>query len=326
MKQLALIAMCLALAVPAQARAADTLRDFSRQMLTQAPHDFAAMRGAEKKRESYQITYGLATRNAKSCRTCTIVNEFAWTNHAENWHLSDDWSVPTSWSPAKTASYVVAQVTPLLANYARKTTGSKDYPTYRWSNPSSKVWVQIDTYNGGFTTKIGHDLVTPAHRLHDATIDDMQTLRSAIANLVKLGTAAAANNFETLRGGGKSNEIGTMEYKLNLDLGSSLNDCTVSDNSQNVLKLDDFSPNWTLDCSTTPMVASIPALLTEVQQAVASAIPSSFSVTTGKLLGLDDYRWDDTSANVAVSVGSLTGYFLPTGLAEIRIGITHFTQ
>ncbi|MDE2481268.1 MAG: hypothetical protein KGN02_03660 [bacterium] len=328
MKTLALVlALGAALLLPEPGRAAEKLRDFTQRVLVHAPQNFAALRGAERSRASYQIEYGRAASVASWCDACKIFNEFAWPHHAENWYLSDDWHAPKSWSHARTASYALKQVTPLLTGFARATSGTHDYPTYRWTNAAKREWVVVDTFNGGFTLKVGHDLAgsSPAHTLHALSLDDAQTMRNAVGNVLKLAVGGAADNFATLRGPGKRNALGTMEYKLAVDFGPALYDCSVSDNTENVLKLGDFSPNWSLDCSTTPAYTSVSALEDQVKQAVTDALPSSFTSTTGKLVGLNDFRWDNDQ-NVAVTVGSLSGMFLPEGLAEIRVGITHFVQ
>ncbi len=326
MKTPALVALCATLLLPLPGRASDVLRTYTHAMLAYAPQNFSALRGIEKQRESYRITYGIARAHAKGCASCSIVDEFSWPHHAENWYLNDEWTVPKSWSHEKTASYIVAQLTPSLVGFDRATSGSKEYPTYRWRNAKTKLWVQVDTYNGGFSTRIGHDLAQPLHTLHEATLDEIDALRDAVSNFVKLGVEAGPTDFTSLRGGGKRDDLGQMAYPLTVSFGSSLTECSVRDLTENVLKLDSFSPNWTLECSTTPMVASPKALEAQVLQAVAAALPGGFSTTTGDDLGLNDYRWDDTSTNVAVDIGSLAGLFLPKGLAQVRIGIVHFTH
>jgi hypothetical protein len=300
-----------------------TLRAFVALMLDQAPVNYSNMRGARKSGEVYQIVYNTLPKFAPSCNRCTITNEFAWTGHAENWSLQQRWNAPKM-TPAQVQAYLTAQLTPILKGYTLKKSGSADYPTLAWRNGATGLWVSVETFNGGFEPRIGHDLEKPVHMLKSPTVADLQALRNAVANFISLGIGPASNNFLSLRGTGKKDILGDMTYALNVSFGSSLTDCAVNDGSNNSIGISDFSPKWTMQCQTVPMVGTKEQIQPLIHDAMAAALPGGFSVTTGKYLGIDDYRWDNTSTQVAADIDSFAGFTLPNGLVAFGVGIIHF--
>lgn len=281
------------------------------------------MRGARKAGAIYQTQYKVLPQFVSTCRSCTITDEFAWTGHAENWSLTQQW-YSHKLTLAQVHSYITAQLSPALKGYTLTKTGSKDYPTFSWHNGATGLWVSVETYNGGFYPRIGHDLEKPVHVLASPTAADLAALRNAITNFIALAVGPASANFASLRGPGKKDIIGDMNYPLAVSFGSSLTDCSISDGTVNTIGIDDFSPKWTMNCNSIPMVATREQIQPLIHDAMAAALPSGFSVTTGKYLGIDDYRWDNTTTQVAVDMDSFAGIELPKGLVAFGVGIIHF--
>lgn len=301
----------------------ETLRSFVEAMLAQAPANYAKMRGARKDGDVYRVRYEPLPQFSKSCYECTITNEFAWTGHPENWQLEQRWTAK-SWTSAQLQKYIKTQLTPALAGYTLATTGTKDYPDFTWHNGAKGLWVRVTTFNGGFRPAIGQDLTHSVHELKSPTPADITALRNAVTNFLNLGLGPAADNFASLRSEGKKNELGTMDYPLTVAFGSMLRNCTVTDDSVNTLGLDDYSPKWEMNCETIPMVGARADIEPQIKEAMAAALPSGFTVTTGKYLGIDDYRWDNSSTQIAADIDSFAGFSLPEGLVSFSVGIIHF--
>lgn len=300
-----------------------TLRAFVVLMLDRAPVDYRTMRGARKDGAVYQVRYKTLPQFVSSCHSCTITDEFAWTGHMENWSLTQQWYTHKL-TPAQTQSYIMAQLPPALKGYTLTKTGTKEYPTLLWHNGAKGLWVSVDSYNGGFYARIGHDLAKPVHVLNAPTAADLAALRNAVTNFIALGVGPASANFASLRGPGKKDIIGDMNYPLAVSFGASLTDCSISDGTVNTIGIDDFSPKWTMDCQTVPMVGTKEQIQPLIHDAMAAALPGGFSVTTGKYLGIDDYRWDNTNTEVAADIDSFAGIELPKGLVAYGVGIIHF--
>jgi hypothetical protein len=326
--QVLLLCGLLAFAIGATPRPAatpkpQTLRAFVVLMLDQAPVDYHNMRGTRSDSKVYQTEYKTLPQFAATCHACTIIDEFAWAGHAENWSLQQRWYTHKM-TPAQVQRYVTAQLTPALKDYTLTKTGSAQYPDYRWANAATGLWVSIDTFNGGFYPRIGHDVEKPVHVLKSPTAADLAALRNAVTNFITLGVGPASGNFATLRGPGKKDVVGDMSYPLTVSFGSSLTDCNISDGTVNTIGIDDFSPKWLMSCQTMPMVGTKEDIQPVIHDAMAAALPGGFSVTTGKYLGFDDYRWDNNTSDVAADIDSFAGIELPKGLVAFNVGIIHF--
>ncbi len=308
---------------PAPTPKPQTLRAFVVLMLDQAPADYRTMRGARSGSKIYQIEYKMLPQFAKKCNACTITDEFAWTGHAENWSLQQRWYTHKM-TPAEVQKYVIAQLTPVVKGYTLTKTGSAEYPTYLWHNGAKGLWVSVDTFNGGFYPRIGHDLAKPVHVLASPSAADLAALRNAVTNFIALGVAPASGNFASLRGPGKKDIIGDMSYPLAVSFGSNLTECSISDDTVNTIGIDDFSPKWMMSCETVPLVATKDQILPLIHDAMLAALPGGFTATTGKYLGIDDYRWDNTTTEVAADIDSFAGIELPKGLVAYGVGIIHF--
>ena len=301
-----------------------TLRQYVTSMLVVAPSNYGTLRGSQQDRDVYQIRYKLVAAKAKTCNKCVIADEFAWPAHAENWYLEDRWNAPKTLKPAAVVAYVNTQLTPLLHAYTVTKTGSKDYPTLTWRSGAKGLWVTIDTFNGGFTTRVGHDLPKAVHTLAPPTAQDLQNLRNVISNFMTLGIGPASADFLSLRGTEKKSIFGSPEYALSVSFGTMLRNCSISDDSANTLGLDDYSPKFTLECETVPMVGTSAQIEPVINAAMSAALPAGFSATTGKLLGIDDYRYDNADTQVMADVDSFAGFSLPKELVSYGIGIVHF--
>lgn len=292
-------------------------------LLAQAPTYYAKMRGARKDADVYRIRYNTLPQFDKSCSKCIITDEFAWTGKAESWSLEQRWNTH-KWKPAQVQKYIADQLTPALKGYTLTKSDSKDYPTFTWHNGAKGLWVKVEMYNGGFTPHVGQDLAKPVHELKAPTPADITALRNAVTNFVTLGVVPASSNFATLRGAGKKDMLGDMTYAPNVSFGAVLRNCRIDDDSVNSIGLDDFSPKWSMMCDTIPMVGAKADIEPQIKEAMAQALPAGFAVTTGKYLGIDDYRWDNTNTSVAADIDSFAGLELPDGLVSFGVGIIHF--
>ncbi len=301
----------------------ETLRQNVTLRLEQAPVNYANMRGARKDADVYRIRYDTLPQFDKTCYNCIIIDEFAWTGKAESWSLEQRWNTH-KWTTAQVQKYITGQLAPALKGYTLVKTGSKEYPTYVWHSGAKGLWVSVDMYNGGFTTRVGQDLPKPVHELKAPTPADISAMRNAVTNFMNLGIGPASNNFATLRTTGKKDILGGMTYAPSVSFGSVLRNCRIDDNSVNVLGLDDFSPKWSMNCDTIPMVGAKADIEPQIKEAMAAALPSGFAVTTGKYLGIDDYRWDNSNTSVAADIDSFAGLELPNGLVSFGVGIIHF--
>jgi hypothetical protein len=302
----------------------ESLAHYVGSMLAVAPANFAAFRGTQRDRDVYQIRYNVRGARAKSCYKCVIADEFAWPQHAENWYFEDEWTAPKTMAHAKVVAYVNTQLNPLLKGYTRKKTGSDEYPKIVWNNGAKGLWVTADVFNGGFTMRVGHSLPKAAHQLLPPNAQDVAALRNAITNFITLGIGPASQNFATLRSNPHKSILGTPDYDLSVTFGSLLRNCSISDASENTMGLDDYSPKWTMECQTVPMFGTVAQIEPQINSAIAAALPSGFSATTGKLLGIDDYRYDNVDTQVMADVDSFAGFSLPHGLVSFGVGIIHF--
>jgi hypothetical protein len=300
-----------------------TLRAFVVLMLDQARVDYRSMRGGRKGSLVYQTTYKTLPQFVSTCHACSIIDEFAWTGHPENWSLQQRWYTHKM-KPPQVQSYILAQLTAPLKGYTLTKTGSAEYPTFLWHNGATGLWVSVDTFNGGFYPRIGHDLAKPVNVLKSPTAADLAALRNAVTNFITLGIGPASGNFASLRGPGTKDIIGDMSYPLAVSFGSSLTSCSINDGTVNTIGIDDFSPKWTMTCDSIPMVGTKDQIQPLIHDAMAAALPAGFTVTTGKYLGIDDYRWDNDSTRVAADIDSFAGIELPKGLVAFGVGIIHF--
>jgi hypothetical protein len=305
------------------AKPAETLRAFATRLLLVAPTNFSSLRGAPTGTENYYSRYRVLTKLG-ACAGCKLTDEYSWTGHAENWYVEDEWHGAKGASQAKIVSYVTSQLGSSLATYSLKKTGASDYPTFKWSGPKNR-WVFVHIFNGGFTLKVGHDLVKPLHMLLAPTTQQLAALRAGAGSFVSSGVGAASSNFEPLRAAGKKGILDNMEYDLYVPFGSMLPKCNVTDATANTFNLDDYSPKWTMNCETLPMVGTKAMFEDQIRAAMQGAIPSGFTQTTDRtVLYFDDYRWDNTTTQVAVTISSLESTTLPDGLVQFSLGVIHF--
>jgi len=301
------------------ARKSVTLRAFVRALLPGAPKNFATMRGAKYDSDTYYVEY-TAHPNAGTgpCSKCKIYDQFARGTYKENWYLQDGWT--STWTVAKTENWVKTQVAPLLPGFSLHRTVKYTYPTLVWNGPQN-VWVYADFYSKGFTLRVGHDLMKPVHILRPPTKAQLADLKSASANIIRLGVPAGPDNFSTLRSSAvKKNIFGSNDYGVTTSFGSMFRPCTISDVA-NGFGYKDFQPKWSMNCRTVSMAGTKAGLEETVRSAVWNALPSAYTaVTDPSALLLDDYRWDDTDNAQSVSISSSED----NGVISFEVWITHF--
>lgn len=304
------------------APAPKTLRAFVQRLLVVAPTDFSSARGARKGGGNYYASYTVLARFG-ACTRCKLTDEYSWTGHKESWAIENEWHGAKGSSQAKLIRYVSSQLAPVLATFSLKKTGPADDPTFIWSDKKNR-WVFVHIYNGGFTVRVGHDLVKPVHVLLAPTTQQLAELRAGVSNFVASGVAAATSNFASLRATGKKGLMG-IEHGLLVPFGPMLVKCSITDASLNTLNIDDYSPKWTMNCQTPPMLGTKARLEEPIRAAMQAALPAGYTPTTDKsLLFFNDYRWDNTDSQVAVDIDSFGSYNLPDGLIQLNVGVIHF--
>jgi hypothetical protein len=324
MQSLVLTVLLAALAHASPTPPPETLRAFTANMLGAAATDYAKMRGKRTSAEVYKLEYALTLPAKARCAKCTITDEFAWKGHPENWFLEERWYAKGMSGPAMMA-YAKKQLAPIVAKgYVLTTTGSKDYPTLAWRNDRTRMSITINIFNGGFIARVGHDAAKTAHVLATPTADDIAALRNAVTNFINLGVGPASANFTSLRGPAKPSIIGGADYTLSVSFGSLFRNCHISDASENTFKMDDYSPKWLMICDTIPMVGDNETIEAQIKSAMSEALPAGFSTTTGTTLGIDDYRWDNSTTQIAADIDEFGTFSLPKGLVSYGLGIIHF--
>jgi len=296
-----------------------TLAVFVRTLLPQAPENFAAMRGVKDDFDTYYVRYKVLPKFTSMCASCTVYDQYARGTYIENWYLQDRWNVASSWNAAKTESYIKTQLTPVLSGFSLHRTIEYKYPTLVWRNPKNE-WVSVDTFNGGFTVQVGHDLAKSVHVLLPPSQAQLGELRNAAENAIKLGVPPATNNFDVLRTTDKQKNIfGDYDYGVNMSFGPMFRKCDISDISIG-FGYSDFQPKWVLSCDTISMAGTRAGLEENVRSAVYDALPYGFnSVTDKDALLLDDYRWDN-SDSVSVNISS----YEDKGIVNFTLSIYHF--
>jgi hypothetical protein len=296
-----------------------TLAAFVRGLLPEAPTNFDTMRGVKDDFDTYYVRYKVLPKFSSSCGACKVYDEYARGTYIENWYVQDRWTVGSTWNATKTESYIKTQLTPVLSGFSLHRTVDYKYPTLVWRNPRNE-WVYVDTFNGGFTVRVGRDLPKNVHVLLPPSQAQLAELRNAAENAIKLGVPPATDNFDVLRTTDKQKNIfGDYDYGVNMSFGPMFRKCDIS-NITTGLGFSDFQPKWVLSCDTVSMAGTRAGLEENVRSAVYDALPYGFNAVTDKdALLLDDYRWDNESS-VSVNISS----YEDTGIVNFTISIYHF--
>ena len=295
------------------------LGTFVKSALPHAAQNFTGVRGAKYDSDTYYVEYKIVP-GSLACTTCRVWDQYARGTYRENWYVQDRWN--STWTTAKTEKWVMSQLKPVLTGYALKRTVKYSYPTLVWRNEANS-WVYVDMFKGGFTLRVGHDVVNAAHTLSPPSKVQLQQLGNAVSNMMRLALPDAVNNFASLRGTGKKKDIlGEDSYPLNGSFGPMFRKCDISDVS-NGFGLKDFQPKWVLNCDTVSMAGTKAGLEETVRSAVYNALPGTYTaVTDASALLLDDYRWDNSDARVSVNIGSYEN----DGIVSFNISMFHFAS
>lgn len=290
-------------------------------LLAQAPDNFAAMRLARNDYDTSFSSYKVKPFG-RHCRACTLYNEYARGTYPENWYVHDRWDLPGKWAPAKTQAYAVQALRSVVSGFSLHRTVGKysKYPTLLWRGSGNR-WVMIDTYNGGYSIRVGHDLSKPVHVLKPLSQAQLSQLSTAIGNVIRMGDPAGASNFhDLLQGSPHPDIIGQDEYDLNVSFGPMFRSCSVTDVTKS-LGFKDFQPKWVLECKTVRMAGTAAQLRGTIHDAIANVLPSGYSVVTdpSELL-LDDYQWDNRDSQQSIDVMSDES----DGVVNFTIEIFHF--
>jgi len=317
MQKIVCLASILVLLGAAPKPAKVSLGTFVHSLLPMVGQNFAPMRGAKYKSDTYYVEY--KPLKPGPCTACKIYDQYARGKYPENWYVNDRWN--TTWTMPKTEAYIRSQLGPVLSAFSLHRTVSYSYPTLTWRNPANGQWVVIDVYKDSFVVQVGRDLPKAVHVLSPPSKIQLQQLASGVSNLMRLALPDAVNNFASLRAPGKKKDIlGEDSYSLNTSFGSMMAKCDIS-NVTNGYGFKDFQPKWVLNCDSISMAGTKAALEEPVRAAVYAAIPSGFTaVTDQSALLLDDYRWDNSDSMVSVNLGSNED----KGVVSFNISIFHF--
>ncbi len=295
-------------------------------LLAQAPQNFAALRLARSEYDTdfarYKVKPLVSRVFGTHCRACTLDDQYARGTYKENWYVEDRWDTPAKWNPAKTEAYAVRSLRPGLSGFALHRTVPKysKYPTLLWRGSANR-WVYVDTFEGGFTIRVGHDLTTPVHVLKPPSRAQISQLMTGTANIIRLGDPAGASNFQDLRLGAPHKDIiNNDEYDLNVTFGPMFHPCTVT-SVMNGFGYKDFQPKWILECKTIAIAGTNAQWRGTMRDAVSNVLPSGYEEDTNASdLLLDDYMWQSQQAQQSIDI-------LPDerdGTVRFTVSIYHF--
>lgn len=326
MKSRILAALVMLVFLPAAAAArpltdAQQLTVVVRTLLAQAPDNFAAMRLA---RDDYDTSF--ASYKVKPfgthCRACTLYDQYARGTYPENWYVHDTWDLPGKWAPAKAQAYAQQALRGVISGFSLHRTVGKysKYPTLLWRGSGNR-WVRIETYEGGYSIRVGHDLSKPVHVLKPLSQAQLSQLSAGIGNIIRMGDPAGATNFhDLLQGSPHPDIIGQDQYDLNVSFGPLFRSCDVT-NVNKSFGFKDFQPKWILECRTVAIAGTAAQLRGTLHDAIANALPSDYAATTdASELLMDDYRWDSDNKQQSIDLSSDES----DGVAHYTIQIYHY--
>lgn len=326
MKACALFALAMLTLLPAAVPAstpsdADQLALVVGTLLSQAPQNFAPMRTVQSDSDTDFTSYKVKPFGTH-CRACTLYDQYARGAFKETWYVQDRWDLPGKWDAPKTEAYAIRALRGTLAGFAIHRTIPKygKYGTLTWRGSGNR-WVYVDTFRGGYTIRVGHDLVKPLHLLRPPTRSQLEQLMFTEQHLLKLGVPAASANFVDLRlYGAYSNFMGEKEYLANVSFGPMFRKCTITDVNDG-LGYKDFQPKWVLECSTVAMAGTEDGLKNTVRGYIVAALPDGFTESTDPNdLLLEDYRWVNQDAMESIDVSSTEN----NGAVSFSVAVFHY--
>lgn len=284
-------------------------------LLAHAPENFSAMRLASDHYDTSYVSYKVKPFGSH-CRACTLYDEYARGKYPENWYVSDRWTLPGKWGPTKTEAYAVQALRTVLSGFTLHRT-VREYSKYRtllWRGSGNR-WVQIETFEGAYDIRVGHDLSKPVHVLRPLSQAQLSQLSTAIENVIRTGDPAGAANFADLRSGAPHKDIvGQDQYGLNMTFGPLMRSCDVTNVSES-FGYKDFQPKWVLSCRTVGLAGTAAQLRGTIHDAIASVLPSGYTaVTDPNDLLLDDFAWENRDTQQSIDV-----------MSDETDGVVHFT-
>lgn len=316
------ILFLLPAAVPASAPSdSEKLAFVVGTLLSQAPQNFAAMRLAQIGSDTDYTSYNVKPFGTH-CHVCTLYDQYARGAFKENWYVQDRWDLPGKWDAPKTEAYAIRALRAVASGFALHRTGSKysKYGTLTWRGSGNR-WIYIDTFSGGYTIRVGHDLVKPVHVLRPLTLAQREQLMFTEQHLLKFAVPSASTNFADLRlYGSHPSILGEKEYDTNVSFGPLFRKCTITDVA-NGYGYKDFQPKWVLSCYTVAMAGTADALKNDVRGYLTAALPDGFTESTDPSdLMLDDYRWVNQDAMESIDVSSSEN----NGAVSFTVSVYHY--
>lgn len=295
-----------------------------RATLAQTPTHFAAYRGAVSGTSDNEAIYKTAGRLTALCEYCTLTDEFADTKVDERWVVQTHWTTGKSWTQAQTASHVQGLIAPLVVGFTRSEGGSDGSLWTDWFNKKTRAFVYISTDSekgiAGFEIRIGRYMAKNVHYgkwSRPLTSGQRSDLVKALQNFVQMAVPNGANNFSALRGKavGKSGDF----FDSSVTFGDILSNCNVSA----VAAASNVTGKWIFECETPAIVGTKSDVEELIRSTLWIALPGGFTSTTDPSLLINDYRWDRSSDQLALT---LDAYDYGDGSFKYTISFYHFTS
>ena len=279
------------------------LRAIAQRGLALAPANFAGARGKETRSTTEERRYLVAGSLAKDCARCEVIDEYAiGSNLHERWVYEFDYYGEAGWTQGRLVEFAERAIGPLVRSYDLKTGSTDAEETYLdWK--SKNTFVYVETFEGksgaGVTIRIGHYLNKDVHVVRyssELTAGEKARLADDLKNVLSLGLANAPTNFETMRGAKREGNA----YTANVTFDDMMEGCTIAYNKPSSSSKNDA--NWDLICYTTGFGGDAKALEEFVRSTMWYALPNSFHSSADGDKGDADYRWEDGTAQVTVSL------------------------
>lgn len=311
------LAVAIAPAAPVVAgSAADNanLASILHRVIPAAGSRYASLRGALVSQGDAANVYAPNKALNTLCGVCAFADEFGNESYHEVWTFTLTWYLPASWDDAKTAAFVARMLGPNVSGYALTRETKDGKTTFDWENKANHTWIYVATLGSkehGFSLRVGYYPPKETHVVQYSrglSTAEQQHLVDSVRTFIRTGVQNAADNFTLLRGKSTSPTF----YDTNESFGTMLSGCSIS----GILfsgSSSDTESKWTLDCSTPTLGGTSATNLELIRSTVAAALPSDFTATTDpQYLVLDDYRWDRSSDQVAVSISETSGSYTLT--------------
>ena len=289
------------------AQAVVQLRGIVQRGLALVPRNFAGGYGPATRSSDEARHYRVAGSLATHCATCEVIDEYAiGTNVRERWVYEFDYYGHKGWKRGRMIEFVESALGPLMRSFDLQTGSTDDGETYLdWR--SNDTFVYVETFSGkdatGVEVRIGHYLKKNAHVVKFSSplsSDEKTQLKNDVKNVLALGLANAPTDFTTLRGKSYASE----SFAANVSFGETVGGCTISETPPTSGA--NGAGYWELTCQTAALGGDQKELLELLRSTIWDALPGSYKTSADADKGAADYRWEDGTAQITVSLAQRT--------------------